>query len=296
MSVARDFARSGLPERLVKSTGLLFPTGGVTFYSWDPAEQMLVPSAANQLSRDDGLTARPLGVGASGRAGQRRRPVIANDYSAAFARSTPAARAGVTSAMSVPLLADGELLGTLSVGSNAAALRFGCDELAALIEQQSSLLGVSGWWTAVPATHAARLAELEALCDAHHRSALGVCFALLSDLRLAEEVVQDVLLAIWRSGIVCHPSSPTVRPWLLSMVRQRCELLAGAPADRAQDPHHPDTRAVLDLMCAGLPSGEVAEWMGWPAGAVACSLREALDHCRTENARRAPSVDTQSAP
>lgn len=64
-------------------------------------------------------------------------------------------------------------------------------------------------------------AALATLYDRHHRVALAVAFRLLRDQQLAEDVVQDAFLAVWRRGSTYQTGRGTVRNWLLSIVHHR---------------------------------------------------------------------------
>ncbi|MBV9131173.1 MAG: sigma-70 family RNA polymerase sigma factor, partial [Chloroflexi bacterium] len=66
-----------------------------------------------------------------------------------------------------------------------------------------------------------RLADLEALYDAHHRQAIGLAYRILGDLGDAEEVVQEVFLAAWRTQHQYDASRGTSHAWILAMVRNR---------------------------------------------------------------------------
>ncbi len=62
---------------------------------------------------------------------------------------------------------------------------------------------------------------LEELYDRHHRRALAVAYQVLRDSQLAEDVVQEAFLAVWRRPESFSPDRGRGRSWLLSVVRHR---------------------------------------------------------------------------
>jgi RNA polymerase sigma-70 factor, ECF subfamily len=65
------------------------------------------------------------------------------------------------------------------------------------------------------------LAALEALHDRHQSAALGLACRILRDRSMAEDVVQDAFLTIWRQPERYDPDRGTVRCWLLAIVHHR---------------------------------------------------------------------------
>ncbi len=65
------------------------------------------------------------------------------------------------------------------------------------------------------------LAALEEMYERHHRIALAVGFRVLGDRNLAEDVIQEAFLALWRQASSFRPDRGTARSWLLSIVRHR---------------------------------------------------------------------------
>jgi len=109
-------------------------------------------------------------------------------------------------------------------------------------------------------THASDLAMLEKLYDAHHRQAIGLAYRILGDLSDAEEAVQKVFLAAWRSG---HPYDPTygsTRTWILSTVRNHSiEVLRSRPLRLVQSlPETLDPPYADDAPCEIVPSADAA--------------------------------------
>ncbi|MCZ6789158.1 MAG: sigma-70 family RNA polymerase sigma factor, partial [Chloroflexi bacterium] len=62
---------------------------------------------------------------------------------------------------------------------------------------------------------------LEELYDRHHRTALAVAYRVLRDRSLAEDVIQEAFLAVWRQPESFRPERGSCRSWLFSIVRHR---------------------------------------------------------------------------
>jgi RNA polymerase sigma-70 factor (ECF subfamily) len=62
---------------------------------------------------------------------------------------------------------------------------------------------------------------LSVLYDRHHRLALAVAQRMLADRQAAEDVVQEVFLAVWRQASGFRAERGAVRTWLLAMVHHR---------------------------------------------------------------------------
>ena len=158
-----------------------------------------------------------------------------------------------------------------------------------------------------------RLADLEALYDAHHRQAIGLAYRILGDLGEAEEVVQEVFLHAWRTGHQYDPSRGSTRAWVLSMVRNRSidvlrarhrrptqPLVEGLdPPDSEDVPARavsnldaaaarvalnglpPEQKRVIELAYfAGLSHTEIATQLETPIGTVKGRIRLGLDRLR----------------
>ncbi len=164
-----------------------------------------------------------------------------------------------------------------------------------------------------PQAPAPELADLEALYDAHHRQAIGLAYRLLGDLGDAEEAVQEVFLAAWRSGHTYDPARGSTRTWLLSMVRNRCIDVLRArkrrptqplseildPVDASDVPAEavsnvdaeaartalatlpPEQKQAIELAYfAGLSHSEIATQLAAPIGTVKGRIRLGLDRLR----------------
>lgn len=62
---------------------------------------------------------------------------------------------------------------------------------------------------------------LEEFYDRHHQLALAVAYRVLKDWHLAEDVIQETFLALWRQAKSFKPQRGSARSWFLSIVRHR---------------------------------------------------------------------------
>jgi RNA polymerase sigma-70 factor (ECF subfamily) len=164
-----------------------------------------------------------------------------------------------------------------------------------------------------PQAPAPELADLEVLYDAHHRQAIGLAYRIVGDLGDAEEVVQEVFLAAWRSGHTYDASRGSTHTWILSMVRNRSidllrarrrrpvqPLVEGVdPPDTSDVPAQavsnvdaetarvalnalpPEQKQVIELAYfAGLSHSEIATQLAAPLGTVKGRIRLGLDRLR----------------
>ncbi len=160
----------------------------------------------------------------------------------------------------------------------------------------------------------AGVAALEALYDAQHRCALRVAYRILEDLDEAEDVVQEVFLAAWRSGYAHDPTRGSVSSWIVVATRHRAigvlrtrrrrptkMLELGADLSDGTDVASEvatsvdfevvrqalaglssKLRQVLDLAYfGGLSQSEIAASLGLPLGTVKGRARLALEHLRS---------------
>lgn len=91
---------------------------------------------------------------------------------------------------------------------------------------------------------------LEELYDRHHRTALAIAFRVLRDRNLAEDVIQEAFLAVWRQADGYSAERGSARSWLFSIVRHRAiDVTRGKVFARerlsldqiAFEPRYPDT-------------------------------------------------------
>lgn len=65
------------------------------------------------------------------------------------------------------------------------------------------------------------LVALEVLYDRHHRLALGLARRMLDDYQAAEDVVQEVFLAVWQHSALYRRERGSVKNWILAMTHHR---------------------------------------------------------------------------
>jgi RNA polymerase sigma factor (sigma-70 family) len=71
---------------------------------------------------------------------------------------------------------------------------------------------------------------LEEFYDRHHRVALAVAYRVLGDRALAEDVLQEAFLSVWRQADRYHAERGNARSWFLSIVRHRAIEITRARA------------------------------------------------------------------
>lgn len=154
---------------------------------------------------------------------------------------------------------------------------------------------------------------LAELYDRHGRTAFSLAYRIVGDAETAEEVVQEVFLAVWRRAGSYRPERGSVRAWLLTAVRNRGidvlrarqsrprttvidDLPLAAPDDPAQlalsratadsvraavAKLPKDQRTAVELAYfAGLSYPEIAARLGVPLGTIKSRLRLALERLR----------------
>ncbi len=158
------------------------------------------------------------------------------------------------------------------------------------------------------------LEALEEFYDRHHRTALAVAIRVLGDRNLAEDVIQEAFLAVWRQADTYNSDRGNARSWFLSIVRHRAIDVTrgkGFARDRVSldeirhEPRYPDTwheidanfereriREALDTLpqeqkdavslayFGGFTQREIAERTGVPLGTVKGRMRMAMQKLR----------------
>ncbi|RIK44791.1 MAG: RNA polymerase subunit sigma-24 [Chloroflexi bacterium] len=155
---------------------------------------------------------------------------------------------------------------------------------------------------------------LELLFDRYHQIALGLACKIVRDRNAAEDIVQDVFLALWRQPDRFDPTKGTPRGWLLAIVHHRsidklrrthgvqCSLelvphiiddAQADPCDAAADrvaatqlhsalatlPHEQRTAIELAFL-HGRTHVEIASLLGCPLGTVKGRIRIGLAKLR----------------
>ena len=80
---------------------------------------------------------------------------------------------------------------------------------------------------------------LAALYDRHSRIGLSLAYRIVSDREVAEEVLQEAFMAVWRRAATYKDSAGSVRNWFLSIVHHRA-------IDRLRARRHDQNRVPLD--------------------------------------------------
>jgi RNA polymerase sigma-70 factor (ECF subfamily) len=158
------------------------------------------------------------------------------------------------------------------------------------------------------------LSALEEFYDRHHGIALAVAYRVLGDRAMAEDVLQEAFLAVWRQADTYHPERGNARSWFLSIVRHRAiDVTRGRAYARERvsldainlNPSYPDVWQQVDVILdkervkeavdtlppeqreavmlayfGGLTHPEIAERTGVPLGTVKGRLRLAIQKLR----------------
>ena len=66
-----------------------------------------------------------------------------------------------------------------------------------------------------------RTEAFEDLVHRHQHYAYGTAISVLSDFEMAQDVVQEAFLAVWRQSNSFRPDKGSARAWLFSIVRHR---------------------------------------------------------------------------
>ena len=147
-------------------------------------------------------------------------------------------------------------------------------------------------------------------------AALGLAYRILGDQALAEDVVQEVFVSVWRRAAAYDPLRGRVRTWLLTQVhhravdtvrreeaeRRRANAPSAMPADQptvddvveedwiasrrtdvraAMEMLPPDQRLMLQLAYfGGMTQSQVAESTGVPLGTVKSRTLTAMRRMR----------------
>jgi RNA polymerase sigma-70 factor (ECF subfamily) len=174
--------------------------------------------------------------------------------------------------------------------------------------------------------HAGEAQAFEVLFDRHGDAAFSLAYRMCGRRAMAEDVVQEAFLSLWRTGARYDPARGSVRAWLLRVVHNRtidtfrratirdgrdvhdeaaAERLAAAEltdqeVQRREDVRQvrgaleelpADQRQVIELAYfGGLSHSQIAEALGLPAGTVKGRMRLGLSKLRLALAEQAGST------
>ncbi|MEV4352064.1 GAF domain-containing SpoIIE family protein phosphatase [Actinoplanes sp. NPDC049596] len=171
---------SDLLDELLERVRDLLDADTAAIMLLDPHAQQLVATAAKGLEQEIRQGIRvPVGQGFSGRVAQGRRPVVLHDVTAADVASPVLIEKGVRSLLGVPVLAGGEVIGVLHVGT-CSPRQFTGDDIR-LLEVAADRAGAAGQIRARKLDRAAALAL--------QRSLLPSLLPELTDLSFAARYV-----------------------------------------------------------------------------------------------------------
>ena len=156
----------------------------------------------------------------------------------------------------------------------------------------------------------------EAIYDRHGSAAFSLAYRIAGNRVLAEDIVQEAFLSVWRSSVRYQPERGTLRSWLLSVVHNRAidalrrqvvhtkhQVDAEGLEERKAAPELTDVEAfrreeaqtirsamerlpqdqlrVVELAYfGGFTHSQIAEMLGEPLGTVKGRMRLALDKMR----------------
>jgi RNA polymerase sigma-70 factor (ECF subfamily) len=165
--------------------------------------------------------------------------------------------------------------------------------------------------------HAGELRAFEAIFDRHAAVAFSLAYRMCGRRAMAEDVVQEAFLSVWRSGTRYDPARGSVRAWVLSAVhnraidafrresaRERLNVADEGLAERLPDVVRTDVeverrddarrvrealqtlpgeqRQVIELAYfGGFSHTQIADMLGLPAGTVKGRMRLGLGKLRS---------------
>ena len=107
-------------------------------------------------------------------------------------------------------------------------------------------------------------AAISTLYDRYSRTVFGVGFKILGDRSLAEELVQDVFLKVWRSSGTFDPSRGSFSTWLFRVTRSVAVDLYRKRAHRVRPVPDGDSHIATTRDSSAGPQEIVDEsWLSW---------------------------------
>src|SRR5215210_101770 len=112
-------------------------------------------------------------------------------------------------------------------------------------------------------------AALSALYDRYSRTVYGVGFKILGNRTLAEELVQDVFLKVWRSASTFDPSRGSFSTWLYGVTRSTAIDLYRKRAHKVHPvPEGESYLATIRDSSAGPQEVVDESWLSWQVSRV----------------------------
>jgi RNA polymerase sigma-70 factor (ECF subfamily) len=106
--------------------------------------------------------------------------------------------------------------------------------------------------------------SISTLYERYSRTVFGVGFKILGDRSLAEELVQEVFLKVWRSGRTFHPSRGSFSTWLYRVTRSVALDLYRKRAHRVRQVSDGDVHITTTKDLSAGPQEVVDEsWLSW---------------------------------
>jgi RNA polymerase sigma-70 factor, ECF subfamily len=164
--------------------------------------------------------------------------------------------------------------------------------------------------------HDGEARAFDLIFDRHAGAAFSLAYRMCGRRAMAEDIVQEAFLSVWRSGVRYDPGRGSVRSWILTAVRNRAidafrrddarvartvadeRLAEELPAQERTDTEverrdearqirgalqelPPDQRQVIELAYfGGFTHSQIAEMLALPAGTVKGRMRLGLSKMR----------------
>jgi RNA polymerase sigma-70 factor (ECF subfamily) len=125
-------------------------------------------------------------------------------------------------------------------------------------------------------------AAFEVIYDRHADAAFSLAYRICGQRALAEDVVQEGLLALWRSGARYDRDRGSVRTWILGIVHNRAvDALRRREVREALEQLPDEQSRVIELAYfGGLTHVEIASLLETPVGTVKGRMRLGLAKMR----------------
>jgi RNA polymerase sigma-70 factor (ECF subfamily) len=132
----------------------------------------------------------------------------------------------------------------------------------------------------------------EIVFDRHAGPAFSLAYRMCGRRGLAEEVVQEAFLSLWRSGARYDRTRGSVRTWVLGVVHNRLPAAELTDAEAARREESRAVRGALSALPAeqrqvielayfgGFTHSQIAEMLGTPVGTVKGRMRLGLTKLR----------------